>query len=225
MGMGMGMGMPMTMGSGQPTIVVVPTGGQTNACCSKMNSCGCGSCSNSNSQSSDPRLLSATAQLDKSVNSLKESVINTSNKLDGITASGASSSYGSAMAYGQKGGDLATGILSAGLGAGTPGLVPPDLTSVVTSLDGLTGAVKSMNDTVGTIPATLTAAKDNIKTEMDTSYSSALTKVVAASQKAAEDAVNGTKTPYGAPNSYGAQGGARTPKRKHSSKRTSVRSR
>jgi len=85
MGMPMGtpMGMPMgSYASGQPTIIVVPTG-MANGCCSNgVMSCGCNSCKNK-MDSKDSKLLEITSKLDRSVNMLNRSVSQTRDKIRG----------------------------------------------------------------------------------------------------------------------------------------------
>ena len=306
MGMGMGMGMPMGMGSnGQPTIVLVPSNGNgQQGCCSSAPSCGCNSHSRNSSDPSNSRLLEATANLDKSVNSLKESVTDTSKKIDIMQAqasganannnnnnnnndndgnknnnnnggnnksgnnggnnNGGNNKSNTANDESMTGGSILGSVATAGIAAGT-GVQPTDLTSIVTSLTDLTGAVKGMNETMGTIPGSLKEATDNMKATVDQSYADAVPKMVEASKQAAEDAVNGvssssannsntnnTSNNSGNNNSNNSgnnnsgnnnsgnnnsgnnnsgnntyEGGRRraTPKKKHKSRRTSIRSR
>ena len=128
-------------------------------------------------------------------------------------------------------GDIAAAGLSAGMEeAGVDMSSASALPAIASSLQTLSEAVKQMNDTIGTIPATLATAQENMKQAVDQSYKGALPKLVNASKKAAEDVVNKTGTPSymsGDPGTYmsGPPAGGRrmTPKKKK--KRASVKSR
>jgi hypothetical protein len=128
--------------------------------------------------------------------------------------------------------DMAATGLSAGVGeTGVDMSSASSLPAIASSLQTLSEAVKQMNDTVGTIPATLATAQENMKQAVDQSYKGALPKLVNASKKAAEDVVNKTGSPSymsGDPGTYMSGppvGGRRrmTPKKKK--KRASIKSR